>query len=143
MEIAINRTTRTPISTIGELTIKDNVFKCVTLEDVDRNLHSEMPLAAIKSIKIAKKTAIPTGRYEVSFIYSDRFKCTMPWLMNVPGFDRIYLHIGNFAGDTEGCILVGTVKKTDKIEGSKTKYNALRALLIMRLKQERIFITIQ
>jgi hypothetical protein len=143
MEILIQRNTRTATSVIGDLTIKDNVFKCVTLEDTDRNLHSEMSLKVIKDIKIPKKTAIPRGRYQVAFVWSNRFQMQMPCLLGVPGFDGIYLHIGNYAGDTEGCILVGTVKKVDKIEGSTKKYNELRALLTKRLKEEKIFITIK
>jgi hypothetical protein len=33
----------------------------------------------------------------------------MLWLQNVPGFEWIYLHIGNDETETDGCPLVGRV----------------------------------
>jgi hypothetical protein len=57
--------------------------------------------------------------------YSNRFKREMPHLLNVPGFDGIRIHTGNTAKDTSGCILVGRIRKPDRIEESKLAYESL------------------
>jgi hypothetical protein len=38
----------------------------------------------------------------------------MPQLMNVPSFEDIRLHKGNYVGDTEGCPLPGKAFDQDK-----------------------------
>lgn len=94
MDIIIKRTLKTNKSTFGTLEIS-NVFRCYTLEDVERN------------IKIKGKTAIPKGKYEVILSYSPKFDRTMPLLLNVTGYEGIRIHAGNNSNNTEGCILVG------------------------------------
>lgn len=82
---------------------------CVTLED------------RFRAQKIAGETAIPAGRFRVALRtegglhqrYLARFGADfhrgMLWLQAVPGFQFVYLHCGNDADDTEGCVLVGDV----------------------------------
>lgn len=96
-------------STLGILNTFDQgrrVFLCYTLED---EWHPE---------KIHGETRIPDGTYEIKLRktggfhqrYSERFPDIhkgMLWLQNVPGFEYILIHIGNFDDNTEGCILVG------------------------------------
>jgi hypothetical protein len=102
MEILIQREPSTLDSTAGTL-IVDGVVECFTLEDVVR----EMPGKPVSTWKLAGKTAIPTGAYQVIIDFSNRFQRPMPHVLNVPGFDGVRIHSGNTAADTEGCILLG------------------------------------
>lgn len=73
-------------STVGRLYV-DDVYYCDTLEPTNR--------------------MIPTGRYEVKYTYSPRFKTDLPILLNVPHRSGIRIHSGNIFHDSQGCILVG------------------------------------
>lgn len=97
---------------IGEIYI-DNILECFTLEDIPR------------TFKIPGKTAIPAGTYDIELTYSPRFKCTLPLLKNVKGFEGIRIHAGNRAEDTEGCILVGAIKGKGEILQSRVALNKL------------------
>lgn len=118
----------TDISTIGELTFGD--FKCWTLEDTVRDL------------KIAGKTAIPAGRYQVIVTYSTRFKRDMPLLLQVPGFDGVRIHSGNTDQQTEGCILLGYLKDKNWIGDSKKACDQLQPLIEAHIKKEPLWLTI-
>lgn len=98
-------------ATLGVLTIDGKSFGYVC-EDTDRGLDSSMPLAEIKKIKVKGKTAIPAGTYKVGIRYSPKHKKDVMYLIDVPGFQFIELHVGNDAGDTEGCQLIGTRRDT-------------------------------
>lgn len=114
MKLELRRTTFTPNSTIGELSI-DGVMECFTLEDVVRP----------DGVKIAGETAIPPGTYTIDITMSPRFGQMMPLLVNVQRFVGIRIHPGNIAAETDGCILVGTSKAVDFIGHSKDAYAAL------------------
>jgi hypothetical protein len=131
MEILINRVAKTPNATLGTLEIP-NVFRCYTLEDVERDQ------------KIKGKTAIPKGRYQVILSYSPRFGRMMPLLLNVPNFDGVRIHSGNDSGDTEGCLLVGFVMdaKSEVILNSRAAFDILFPLLDKAAQSEKIYLTI-
>jgi hypothetical protein len=112
MELKLTRTTFTEDSTIGELRL-NGVFECYTLED------------RVRDVKIAGRTAIPAGRYEVVINESPRFKRLMPLLLNVPNYEGVRIHTGNKAEHTEGCLLVGQRVGTDQITSSRAAYGAL------------------
>lgn len=80
-------------------------FKCYVLEDQ----HNEP--------KIKGETRIPAGRYQIKLRneggmikrYQKRFGWHkgMLWLQDVPGFEWVYMHVGNKDDDTDGCLLLG------------------------------------
>ncbi len=134
-QIKVKRTTFTDQSTIGELLIDDK-FICYTLEDVDRKLESG-------GKKIYGETAIPRGTYEVKITYSERFNKMLPLLIDVPQFEGIRMHIGNFKENTHGCILLGYIKDNDKILNSTKAVDRVIAIIIEKLKQGKIFIKVE
>lgn len=106
MKAIVIRYSTSAESTLGLLFL-DGQFQCYTLEDA---YHTE---------KIPGKTRIPAGSYSLSLRtygtkhakylkkYGSHFHHGMLQISDVPGFTDILFHIGNSAGDTEGCILVG------------------------------------
>lgn len=90
--------------TIGKLYIEDE-FECYTLEDEYRK------------IKVMHETRIPDGTYQVVLRtfggHHERYQKKFPehkgmlWVIEVPGFKDILIHIGNTDDDTSGCLLVG------------------------------------
>lgn len=129
MELKLIRETFTEDSTIGKLYV-NGAFHCFTLED------------KVREVKIKSITAIPKGKYEVAITYSNRFQQLMPLLINVPNFEGVRIHWGNYSKDTDGCILVGTTKGVNMIGNSRTAYTKLLTLLKQALKKEKIFIEI-
>ena len=140
--LLLKRTTRTDKSTIGELHLNGKFF-CYTLEDRDRGLKQTDSLLSIKARKLFGITAIPAGRYEVALTWSNRFKKYMPQLLNVPGYEGVRIHVGNYPEETEGCLLVGIGKGVDKIIDSRTAFTALMQQLEYAVTKGKIFITIQ
>lgn len=106
MEILLKRQPSTEVCTHGDVYI-DGQWACYSLEDV------------VRDEKIAHKTAIPAGRYQVIITHSPRFRRQLPLLLRVPNFTGIRIHAGNSADESEGCILVGQSRTTDKVTESR------------------------
>jgi hypothetical protein len=96
-------------NTLSKIFIDDN-FECFGLEDTFRPK------------KVYGQTRIPKGLYDLTLRtvggkhsqYTNHRNATirsihkgMLWVRNVPGFEYILIHIGNYARDTHGCLLVG------------------------------------
>jgi hypothetical protein len=97
----------------------NGAYQCYTLEDRDRKLEVN------QGDKIHGQTAIPRGIYKVILSESNRFKRILPEVLAVPGFSGIRIHPGNYAKDTEGCILVGRIPGVDYVGESKLAFDAL------------------
>lgn len=100
MELLLKRIARKPTYTIGRLYV-NNVYVCDVLEDYDRIYFG--------GSKVAGKTAIPCGRYEVLLNnYSPKFGNREPYkslcggcvplISNIPNFSGVRIHCGNYAG---------------------------------------------
>lgn len=124
MKLILRRRPSSNGATLGTLTI-EGLYQCVTLEDEIREIEG----VPVEEWKIAGKTAIPVGEYELKLTFSNRFQKIMPQLMNVPGFEGVRIHPGNTPEDTEGCILVGTKTAGASIVESRNAYAALLAKL--------------
>ncbi len=133
MVITIKRKIKTGISCIGELWVNDR-FECWTAEAPDRELHQHFPLAEITRRKLLMQTAIPTGRYQVTLSWSDRWKMYMPLVMEVPGFANVRLYADNVAATTDGCIRLGCSTGINEVYNSRM---ALRNLLAKLKGAER------
>jgi hypothetical protein len=116
-------------STIGRLSIDDE-FICFTLEDTCRRE------------KVNGKTAIPSGNYEVTVDWSERFGKYMPHVLDVPGFNGIRIHSGNTDIDTLGCILVGMRRGTDVIYDSKKAYSIVLLEIQKRMVKGNVRLSI-
>lgn len=112
MKLHLKRLYKTPNSTISELSV-DGKFECYVLEDIER------------VVKIANKTAIPVGTYDVIINFSNRFQQMMPLLVDVPNYAGVRVHWGNTAVDTDGCLIVGQTKSVDFVGKSRLAYAAL------------------
>lgn len=116
-------------STIGTLSF-DGVHCCFTLEDTCRRK------------KEHGTTAIPSGTYEVTLDYSERFKKIMPHVLNVPFFEGIRIHAGNTPEDTDGCILVGLRKDKDAVYDSQKAYGIVMEMIQKKLSFGKVYLTV-
>lgn len=115
MKLLLKRIALRPTYTIGRLYVNGERF-CDTLEDAVRDLNKNGKFDNGEK-KVYGQTAIPYGTYEITMkVQSPKFSqksaykfCNgyLPRLLNVPEFEGVLIHIGNYPKDTEGCILVG------------------------------------
>lgn len=97
-------------STLGILikitSLNKPLFQAYTLED------------EFRPSKVKGETRIPAGKYEIVIQDQEtpktqQYRQKYAWFYNhlmlkdVPGFQGIYIHIGNDDKDTDGCILLG------------------------------------
>jgi hypothetical protein len=136
MRLSIYRQQPGPNCTLGSLYIDGHWF-CFTLEDPVRDLGLD------GSGKIAGSTAIGPGHYRVVIDASKRFGRLMPHILNVPFFDGVRMHWGNFAKDTEGCPLLGLKKLSeDSIGDSRLAFDQFYERLKAGLLEGEVWIDI-
>ena len=107
-------------ATLGSLYV-DGVWNCWTLEDEIREVAGQF----VAEWKVPKVTAIPVGTYLMQITLSQRYGRLLPLLTGVPGFTGIRIHTGNTDADTEGCILVGRVRREAQILESRLAFKTL------------------
>ena len=97
MEIIIARIQQNETQTLGKLFVFDRlgneVISCCTLE---------LPWLGNRK----KVSCIPAGMYSVKIRYSSKYGYHLH-VQDVPDRTLILIHVGNYATQTEGCILVG------------------------------------
>lgn len=96
MRLVVTRDRFTPFTTIGKMSV-DGEFQYYTLEPAKRE-------------DGVKPRAIPCGTYDVKVYWSNKFARLMPHICDVPGFEAIEIHWGNFSKSTEGCTCVGMTR---------------------------------
>ena len=134
MELTLTRTTRRRGYTEGVLTDENGKRLADTLEPQWRAL-------AKGEKKVAGKTAIPEGTYDVVVTKSPRFGTYLPLLVGVAGFEGIRMHAGNNAEyDSEGCILLGERNGPGFIINSRV---TVRRVTEMMMREKKIRINIK
>lgn len=127
--------------TISEMYVDGEMF-CHVLED------------AYRPQKVSGFTRIGSGEYEIKkrevvSPMTERYRRKYHWfdwhleLQNVPEFQHIYIHIGNFPKDTDGCLLVGKWNlQPSFISNSTDTFHELYELISEKLLEEDVFIRI-
>ena len=142
MEIIVRRITSNEEATLSTISI-DSVFECFGLEDEYRKE------------KVAGETRIPAGRYKIGVRdvggFHNRYSSKFPdfhkgmlQVLDVPGFEYILIHIGNYENNTDGCLLVGTgcdTGSTPTVSHSGNAYQALYKKVIDAAVRGEVFIT--
>lgn len=132
MLVTMTRTKENHLSTLGSFLIDGKSAGVLCLEDGKR-----VP-------KIHGETRIPAGTYKLTLRtegnvnekYLERFGPAfhhgMLWLRNIPEFEFVYVHCGNFVTQTEGCLLTGRgfnppadATKPYSVTDSETAYRKL------------------
>ncbi len=99
--------------------------------------------AWVRSWKVKGSTAIPYGRYWLTFTHSPRLGRKTLRLMDVPGFEGILIHPGNTAADSMGCILPGTSTDRSKVVGSRDAVAKLEKILVPLIQSgEEVYLDI-
>lgn len=139
MELTLQRVYLGSEYTIGRL-YADGERLCDTLEPTDRLLYRHTPLSDIAAAKALGTTAIPAGTYPLTLRQvSPRFggrsqyafcQGRLPRLQDVPGYEGVLIHIGNYPEDTAGCILVGENLVKGQLLRSTQTFRALYARLL-------------
>ncbi len=130
IELTLQRGKPSGPATLGTLTVSNSDKTFTTLEDI------------WQTPKVPGKTCIRSGRYQIKFRkdlspLTIRYREKFPWftwhleLQNVIDFTNVYIHIGNYADNTDGCILVGTNVDLEKemITDSTSAYTSLYSYL--------------
>jgi len=116
MKLQVTRHTLTPTSTLGDLYI-DGSFFCRTLERPDVEQHG------------AGAVCIPLGTYGGSITYFPHMKENAPLLSGTEPRTGIFIHVGNYPKDSEGCILIGLSQSKDFVGNSKDAFERLMTKL--------------
>lgn len=102
---------------------KEEKYFCDAIEDVVRDLNHNGIIDA-DEVKIYGETAIPCGRYYVTFnktsleIGKKAEHGVIPYVHNVNSFEHIRIHNGEDEKNSEGCIILGYNKKPGKVVDS-------------------------
>lgn len=145
MIITVDRYLSTNEATLSRISVDGN-FECYGLEDEYR------------AVKVPGETRIPAGSYRVTlrteggfharYANDRRFRdihIGMLWVRDVPGFEYILIHVGNFETDTAGCLLVGDTRDEVRmaIYRSAEAYRRLYVKVRTAAERGQLFINYQ
>lgn len=167
IELKLKRIAKKPNYTIGKLYVADETEKrceniieqptinvvqwryvCDTLEPrYPQNDHERMELERKRpghNNKSGHVYCIPDGRYPVVIVQSTITGKWLPLLVNVPHFNGIRIHVGNFPHETKGCILVGENSMKGMVSNSRKALQTVMQLLVQKGPDYKpMFITIE
>ncbi|HWK57292.1 MAG TPA: DUF5675 family protein [Parapedobacter sp.] len=136
-QIEIRRVAEGKHSTLSHLYI-GGLFCCYLLED------------RVREEKVAGMTCIPEGEYGLSLNhwsgmntrYAKRFPKLhegMVEITEIPSFQLVFIHIGNYHTETAGCPLTGSYwQRLDgdyQVMGSEAAYKYVYPLLVEEIQQ--------
>lgn len=143
MLITVDRYISSNEATLSRVSI-DGQFECYGLEDEYR------------AVKVPGETRIPEGTYKVTLRKEGGFHARyskdrrfrdihvgMLWVRDVPGFEYILIHVGNFEKDTEGCLLLGDTRDELRLAvyRSAEAYRRFYVRVRTAAERENLFIT--
>lgn len=105
--------------------IRGNHNETLSMIDVDGTFVAFGLEDEFRAVKVAGETRIAAGRYRVGLrdagTMTERYRDQFPeihrgmlHILDVPGFEWIYFHIGNTEKHTAGCILVAARARVDE-----------------------------
>ena len=132
----------------------DGMYFGESMEPFCRHLSNSMLLDEIKKKKVAGKTAIPTGRYNVTLAYSAKFKNRaygkryngmFPLLNDIPGFKGVLLHPLNRGTESSGCIGVGEYYKPGLIaRATQGHYDLMDYYILPAINRgQEVYVTVK
>lgn len=137
--LQIIRKLSTKYSTIGDMYF-DGKYICKTLEDAWRDPNNSGQLD--EEEKIFGETCIPTGTYRVVWTRSPRFGTETPEILDVPFYEGIRIHWGNFINDTLGCPITGLQYGENVVYRSRQAYARMENRIKDALINEKIYIEV-
>ncbi|MFZ4537161.1 MAG: DUF5675 family protein [Propionivibrio sp.] len=109
---------------------------CFTLEDQDRHLEDG-------NGKMYGRTAIPTGRYELT-MYNSPKHGRVPLFHGVDGYSYVEIHKANHAEELLGCVAVGAWRTLDGVSGcAGVLADIVAEMGKARIAAKKVFITVK
>lgn len=156
MNLTLKRIFTNKQYTISHLYV-DGIYLCDAIEDADRGLDDSMTEEEIRAKKVYCKTAIPYGTYKImlnvkspkysnfsKYPWAKKYDGYIPRLKDVKGFEGVLIHVGNYATQSCGCLLVGFNTQKGMVTSSVYVFNKLmdEYLIPATERNEEIYITI-
>lgn len=138
MNLYLHREPSRDGATLGRL-FNGTEFVCDVLEDVVREVEGQ----PVSSWKVHGKTAIPAGVYDITMETSPRFGPNTITINHVDGFVGVRGHAGNYAKDTEGCLLFGIRNSSCTISNSRLTLAQVKELINIAIVERGEDVTLE